>query len=479
MKKKGFDLKKELERKESKEEILSKAGEELAKEQTRKISIKEGNYTSAMSGLAESYITPYALALKATNSQIGYLSSFSGLIAPIAQIWGSKLMEKYSRKKLLFIFVLLQALMWIPMASLAFFFWSSIWIAYLPIILIVLYGVYSVFGAIAGPAWFSLMGDIVPEEIRGKYFSTRNKITGLITMIATVFAAFLLDYFRTKGLVLLGFGLLLILATLFRLMSANLLRQHYEPKLKLNDGYYFTFWQFTKKAPHTNFGRFAIFVGVFYFAAYIGSPFFSVYMLKNLGFSYITLMLVNVAPTLFSIFFMSAWGSFADKYGNKRLIKIGAVLVGLSPILFTVSSSPLYLILIPQLVNGVGWAAFNLASSNFIYDAVSRERRAICVAYYNMFIGVGVFLGAALGGFLAQNIHLSFANALVFVFILSGVARLLSSFMLGFVNEPRKVVEVKENLMFYIRSIRPVFGELYHDFYTSFKEMNKLGKEMM
>jgi len=66
----------------------------------------------------------------------------------------------------------------------------------------------------------------------------------------------------------------------------------------------------------------------------------------------------------------------------------------------------------------------HLAASNFIYDSVSVQRRGICVAYYNILIGIGVFIGAGIGGLLAENLTINFMNSLLFIFLISGVVRL-------------------------------------------------------
>lgn len=438
MEKERFDLKHELEKKEDKEKVLTEAEEMLEKERTMSLSIKEGSSTSVMSALTDNFVSPFALALNANNAQIGFLSSLTGLISPFAQIAGSKLMEKYSRKRIIVMFVALQALMWIPIALLSLFFLKQIWINYLPSILIIFYVLEALLGSIAGPPWFSLMGDLVPEKIRGKYFGKRNKIAGIVVLLTALAASFALDFFKTKGFLLLGFSILFAIATLFRLFSSNLFRKHYEPELKLKKDYYFTFIQFIKKSHKNNFGRFVIFVAVFYIGVSICSPFFSVYMLKNLGFSYTTFMIVNLSPSLFSLLFMPVWGKFSDKYGNRELLKIGAILVGAMPILWVFSPSPVYLILVPQLISGVGWAAFNLAASNFIYDTVSRERRAICVAYYNVLIGIGIFLGATSGGILAQYVHTNLIDIILLLFLLSGIWRLISIFIMKTIKEVRE-----------------------------------------
>jgi len=467
MAKERFKLHQELQKKDNSanhEKVLEDVKEKLEKERTMKVSIKEGAASSVMSGLTGDYITPFALILKANNAQIGFLTSIPGLLSPIAQIFGSKIIEKYSRNKIIFVFVVLQALMWLPMALLTLFFWKNMFVEYLPLILIVFYTLLSILGSIAGPAWFSLLGDIVPERIRGKYFGKRNKICGTITLISTFTASFLLDYFKTKGLILLGFSILFTVATIFRLISAFYFKKHYEPKLNLNNDYYFSFIQFIKKALFNNYGRFTIFVAIFYIGVTFAGPFFSVYMLKNLGFSFKTYMIVNVSASIFSLLFMPIWGKLSDKYGNRELIKIGAILVGIMPILWIVSPNPIFLILVPQLLSGIGWAAFNLGAGNFIYDIVTRERRAICVAYYNVVVGVGVFIGSIAGGLVAQYASIGFMNKFLFIFVLSGIFRLLAGFiMIPLIKEVRNVEKPRQNLLFYLKDINPEkeLGEMY------------------
>jgi MFS family permease len=443
--------------KKKEEKILEDVKERMEKERTMNVSIKEGAAASVMSGFTDSYVTPYALALNANNAQIGFLSSIPSLISPLSQIFGSRLMEKYSRKRIIAVSVALNALMWLPILALSLFFWKNIFPSNLPVILIIFYSLYAVFGAVAGPAWFSLLGDVVPEKIRGRYFGKRNKICGAIALIAAVTAAFILDFFKTKGLVLIGFSVLFLVACIARVISAYLFKKHYEPKFKLEKGYYFSFFQFMKKAPSNNFGKFVIYVSLMSLAVNIAGPFFTVYMLKDLGFSYTTFMLINISASIFSLLFMPIWGKFSDKYGNRELLRIGGFLVPLLPIAWLFSSSPLYLAVVPQLISGVAWSAFNLASGNFIYDSVTPQRRGICVAYFNLLNGIGVFVGASLGGLLAQYLNISFMNIFLFIFLISGIARLLVTILLlPRIKEVRKVSEPRANPLLYIKEMKPV-----------------------
>jgi len=442
--------------------ILDNAKDKILKEKTMDISIKEGSASSVMSGFGDSYITPFALALNANNAQIGLLSSFPSLLAPIAQIFGSRLMEKYPRRTLIVTGVTLHALMWLPILSLAYLFWKGLFSSYLPVILIVFYSLYAIFGAIAGPAWFSLLGDIVPEKIRGKYFSKRNKICGTIALVFTLIGALILDYFKTKGIILIGFSILFFFSFVFRFISSRLFKKHYDPEFKLSEGYYFSIWQFIKKAPKNNFGRFVIFVSLIHLSTAIAGPFFTVYMLEDLNFSYTTFMIVNLSSSITTLLFLPMWGKFSDKYGNRELLRIGSIIIPFLPILWLLSESPVYLMLVPQLIGGIGWGAFNFAASNFIYDSVSPQRRGLCVSYFNVFVGVGTFTGAAIGGLIAQFVTISFMNIFLFIFLVSGILRLLVALIImPSVKEVRKVKKSKSNPLLYFKEMRPMHGIVY------------------
>lgn len=455
--------------------------EKEEKEKTMKLSVREGSSASVMTGLGDYFIVPFATkVLNASSFQIGALSGLSSFLPPLFQIMGSKLIERHSRKKIIITFVTLQALMWIPILLLSLLLWKNLFVAYLPTILIIFYTIYAIFGAIAGPAWFSLMGDIVPDDKRGKYFGNRHKITNTVLIISTILGGFLLDYFTTRGLILIGFSIFFFLACVFRLISAGLFNKHYEPKLKLEKDYYFTLLQFIKKAPSTNFGKFVIFVSLFYIGVMVGGPFISVYMLKSLNLSFTTYMIINMSASVATLLFMPIWGRFADKYGNRQLLKIGSFLVGIMPVLWIFSGNPIYLIFVPQLVSGVGWAAFNLGASNFIYDSVSQSKRALCVTYYNILVGVGILLGSFAGGLLAKYISLGFINTFFILFLISGILRLGSAWiMLKRIEEIRGVKKVSKHFIRYLKEIAPISGlvsEIFGDVKLMEREIKNITK---
>jgi len=408
------------------------------KEHALKTSIKEGTAANISSSLGDSYIIPFALALNAQPIHIGILSSFSGFLYQIAQLFGTKAMESSPRKKLVTRFVLFQALTWIFIAFTAIAVWKNLFDGYSIWLLVILYSLLMFLSGIAYHPWFSWMGDIVQEESKGEYFGRRNRIASAFGLVATLSAAFFLDYYKTKGYLLLAFGVLFALAFLFRFISYFYLKAQYSPEFKQKKRDYFSFFAFIRR--YDNFGKFAVYQGFFNLAIMIASPFFNVYMLQVLGFSYITFTIATVSYTLFYMFFLPLAGKFSDKYGNRRLTIITNLFFIMTPILYTLAETPVTVILLPQLSAGIASACSVISFTNFTYDSVSRKHRSICISYTNLLIGIGTLLGSLIGGLIVNYFHPTSLSPYIFVFIVAALSRaLVALFFLPQIKEVRKV----------------------------------------
>lgn len=399
--------------------------EENLKYKARVYSIKEGIFASSKSALADYYISPFAIAINMSSSLVVFLSSISGLLGPLSQIFGSRLIEKHSRKKIILRAVLVELLWMIPFIAIAYLFYKGIIVNILPLLFLLSFSFYVIFANMGSPAWFSWLGDIVNEKHRGRWFSKRNFILGFVSVVLALGASFFLDYFKQRNWTMFGFMILFSLAIISRFISWRTFKKQYEPKIKLRKGYYFSFKEFLIKGRKTNFGKFAIFRALLTFAVAIASPLFAVYLLRHLQFSYAVYMAIILAGTVFSLLVMQLWGKIADKYGNYRVLIITSFLIPIIPILWIISPSPIYLIFVPTLISGISWAGFSLASGNFIYDNVSQQKRGLAVSYFNMLRGIGIFLGAGLGAILIKYLSVDFIEPILLIFIISGIARMI------------------------------------------------------
>jgi MFS family permease len=435
--------------------------ERLLKEKGKKYSIRDGAAYSLMDGMGLRYITPYALSLGISNKIIGILDVLPTLIANTARIFLHKTYHKKSRKTMTLPFVFLQAFFWIPLLLVGFsYFFLGLKFSYSALFLIIFYSVIIISGLIVSPAWISWMQDLV-ETNRGEYFGKRNKINGTVVIISMLTAGLVLDYFKGEK-IFFGFVILFGLACIGRYLSFYFLKKQYEPAPTRDEKAYFSFMQFVKKMSSNNFGRFVIFTSLVSFAVAIASPFFAVYMLKDLQFSYLEFTLINLSALLSPILFLSFIGKRIDRIGTVRVMKASGFLIAFVPLLWIFSiflmKSPSWILVgylfIVEFFSGFVWAAYNLSTSNFIYDAVTKQKIILCFTYFGFVNSIGSFLGGLIGGQLSSSFSFSLfgLGAILSVFLISFVLRLIPAlFIAPKLKEVRQVESSGEEIQFRLK----------------------------
>ncbi|MBM4203493.1 MAG: MFS transporter [Gammaproteobacteria bacterium] len=181
-----------------------------------KHSVRDGVYYSAMMGSAENYFSAFAVFLKATTTQVGVLASLPPLLASFSQVasaWLGRRLRK--RKEIIVAGALLQALSLLPLTVL------PIWYPDLALPLLILFAVvYFVGPNLGSPQWGSLMGDLVRESRRGRFFALRTQLSSLANFTALGLAGLILHLFAGWELTAWGFITIFALASLFRALSA-------------------------------------------------------------------------------------------------------------------------------------------------------------------------------------------------------------------------------------------------------------------
>jgi MFS family permease len=113
-----------------------------------------------------------------------------------------------------------------------------------------------------------------------------------------------------------------------------------------------------------------------------------------------------------------------------------------------------------QMFSGFAWSGVTLSAGNFIYDAVTPQKRVRCIAYFNVINGVALFLGSSLGGYLATSLPPLLGYRLLGLFALSCLCRLTFYLLLSrSFREVRAAHEVSiQELFFSVVGIRPLVG---------------------
>ena len=416
-------------------------------------SFADGLFASAMTGLTADYITPYALALQATVRQIGFLSALPNLLSSLVQLGSAGLADRLkSRKKIIIIFVLLHLLMGIPIILIPYIFKAQ------PVLSLVIFvTLFTSLNAFAGPAWASLMSEYIPYKLRGKYFGWRNKIMAAVTIFSAFLAGFILQH--SKNNILKGFTIIFGAAVIFRFISWCFLTRMYEPPYRPNPRAYFSFLDFIKRVRESNFAKFVIFAASLTFCVNLASPFFSVFMIRDLKFNYFTYTIVVTVVTVAQIITFDRWGRHADKVGNVKVLRLTSFIIASLPLWWIFNQSPLYLVF-AQILSGFAWSGFNLCATNFIYDAVSPPKRVRCIAYFNVFSGIGVCLGALCGAFLVDILPALLGYKILSLFLLASVLRFAVVFIFsGRIKEVRKTEHISSKDLFYsVIGIKPMLG---------------------
>ncbi|MFH0772629.1 MAG: MFS transporter [Candidatus Omnitrophota bacterium] len=416
-----------------------------------KASFIDGAFAAAMTGFTEQYITPFAIALRATGPQIGMLTAFPNLVASLAQLKSADFTEHLkSRMRVINFFIFLHAFMFIPILAIPFVFKenTALW-------LVLFVTLSASLNAFPGSSWASLMSDHIPPSSRGRYFGWRNRLLGAITVACAFLAGFILNVFG-KG-AYIGFVMIFALACVCRFVSWHFLSKMYEPPIKIKKEHYFSFWDFIRRTKHSNFAKFVFYAAGINFSVNVSAPFFAVFMLSNLNFSYVTYTVVVTASSIATLLTMNIWGRHADITGNFKVIKLTSFFIPAVPVLWLFSHKIYYLILI-QIFGGFVWAGFNLSVSNFIYDAVMPEKRTRCISYFNVINGSAICLGALTGGLLAKILPALFGYRLLTLFLLSGIMRsAFACVFLPMIKEVRRVENIKSaDLFFSIIGLRPL-----------------------
>ena len=436
-------------------------------ERSLRHSLKDAAAFATMTGVGETYLSAFALFLKATTPQIGLLASLPPMLASFVQLLSAWLGHVTGhRKAIVLAGATLQALAWLPILALPLLFSEHAVPLLIASVVVCHAGAHLV-----APQWSSLLGDIVPERRRGRFFGQRTRLVTLLTFTTLMLGGFVLHVATERGATLAGFVTLFAIAALARLVSVFHLSKMHDPgghvaefDLPLGrDG-----WQ---RLRHSNAVRFSLFFAGMQFAVAIASPFFTVYMLRDLEFSYLAFTVNTGTAILAQFLTLSQWGRISDIFGNRRILTVSCLFIPLMPLLWTFSTNVWYLIAI-QALSGFSWAGFSLAASNFVYDLIAPNRRATYLAVHNVLAASGLFLGAILGGWLGfvlptqasiAGLEFAWLSPLYGVFIVSAIARAaVAGLLIPKLREVRAVRDISvRDVIFRVTRINALAGVVF------------------
>ncbi|CAI9385868.1 MFS transporter [Niallia sp. Sow4_A1] len=372
---------------------------EQTNSENERLSIKNGVYTTIILNISNNYFPLFAISvLGATNYQVGLISSLPPFIGMFAMIIGSLIINRLQEKKMFTVYSFLAARLFLVGIALVVFIPDK----YQVIVFIVLVGIMNFPFSFANLSWQAFIGDIIQEDRRSDFFSTRNKMMTLIGMISTFFIGIFLQFFdKTDPIPFVG---LYLLAFVLGLLEINYLKKHVEPKKKelpKKRTTHFGISVFRNKA----FLYFIISALFFNFAWQMCWTLFSIYQIKYAGATGLWISLFAVANSIGQIISFKWWARMADKHSNAKMLILVSLGMAIAPFI-TIFSTNLVFLVITNIFAGLFVSGTVLMLFNQLLDVTNEDNRSLCISNYNILLAFVAFIAPQFGVFILETTNI-------------------------------------------------------------------------
>ena len=382
----------------------------------------DGMFAMMAASFVDPYQTLFLLSLHATNAQIGLLNALTQFIGAITAIPGATLADRTGQYKKV----------WLA----AGFFSRALWLVMLisPWILPDRYAVWLVMFAAVGvtgitvlgtPAWTALIAELVPNKVRGSFFSSRNMIMQVSQLLAIPAAGLLIRWIGEPG----GYQVSLGFAFAFGMVSLMFFRQLPEHVSVSQPSPLNLSQTFRSALKMQTYIRYLTAHSVMWFGVMVGGPFVNVYLVQEAELSVSTIGFTTAAGVLASLVGMRVLGQLHDRHGIIWTMRFGLG-VPLIPIayLWVTEAWQAYII---SIFAALTWVGYNLGSFNLLLASTPDEHRPHYVALHSTIVSVVGAIGPIVGGVLLDEA--GFGPVFWLSFIARGLGLLL---LLLLVHEP-------------------------------------------
>jgi MFS family permease len=291
----------------------------------------------------------------------------------------------------------------------------------------------------AGVSWTSWIQEWVPERIRGKYFGSRNRVLGLVTV------AFILatgEVFSRYGESMLAFQIILGVTSGLRLLSVYLMTHIYtpwsQPEKMIHEGSLGRFQLLLQNKP---FKTYLVFAAVLAFCFSLTGPFAPLFMTRHLSFPVSQQTTLLVIASLFSAFTMPIWGKLCDRYGCRPVIIGTGTLWMIQNYLWVILTPSLTWLLYPMwawggaLSGGVILGGFNL-----VLKLTPNQMKSTGISLHLAATSIAAAIAPVLAGWLISTQSLPLSEGAIrfrILFAIQPTVVIASFLILAKLDEPK------------------------------------------
>ena len=333
------------------------------------------------------FLTGFALALHAGAFTIGLLAALP-LATKVVQVFLSWWIERTGHWHTIALssaFVSRAALLVVPILALIPAA-SSLSLTLLVVVLLVSGLAATVFEL----SFLTWMAELIPEPLRGVFWGNRGRNAGAVGIVASLLAALLLDgdtvteISHPRFAVVFGAGALVGFGGVFFLRSLPSPRRSRSRDAKQD-------LASTLRAPldDANYRVFLMFSALWSFASGAMAPFYMVYMLRLLNLSFLAITALTAITNILMAVTQTHWGRLGDHFGTKPVLRIGAYLIALTPLVWlTTAPGRAWPVVLVQVLSGVGWSAFHVSQSNLSLRLAPEARRPSYLGAFGALSGI-------------------------------------------------------------------------------------------
>jgi MFS family permease len=269
-------------------------------------------------------------------------------------------------------------------------------------------------GAVSGCAWNSWMRDLVPDSEQGRFFGRRTAATTALSVALALLGGVVVDVWKRHipGSPALGYSCLFALSAMIGLYGVYLLSITPEPPMPAVPRYSHPLGIIAAPFRDANFRRLIVFLSSWNFSINLAAPFFTVYMLKTLGYPLTTIMVLTIVSQLSNLAALSIWGALIDRFSNKAVLGVSAPLFLVCMLAWSFTGLPsiqaivFYALIAIHILMGISTAGVALASNNLAmrlspsgeatsYLAANGVVTSVCAAVAPIVGGLGADFFAA------------------------------------------------------------------------------------
>lgn len=381
-----------------------------------RFSYAEAALFSFMVGVGETYLAAFLLAGGGGRIASGLIVALPLLVGAVGQIVLQKFVVRTTSQLWVTWCALAQALAFVPLSLMAWSGWAPISLVFL------LVSLYWAAGMSAMPVWNFWIDGLVPSDRRPMFLAVRSRVSQISVLAGFLVGGFLLQCGKAVRAEMLGFAIVFALAATARFVSVYFLLEQSDSPDEGKPRYFYTFEEFRKRCRGSYLTTLFRFLLLMHGAVYLASPFFTPYMLQELRLSYASYVLLIAAAYVSKALICPTFGRLCARHGAKKVLIITACWIAPSSVVWLFSDNLAYLLVL-QILGGIAWAGYELATILLIFEKVKLEERSTVLSYFNLLqstmIATGSLAGAgALTG--AQSLGLASYGS---VFFMSSVAR--------------------------------------------------------